>query len=195
MIPSRIWWLSAVAAAAVSFFAVLSPAVAQAPPAAAPPAATSDDPFGEEVTLVEKTIVYVAGSGLWDSAFETITNGFKTVNGVMANLGLKASGAPMTIYTSTDDTGFQFQAAVPVAQAPTVPANSGITVGKSPAGKALKFVHRGSYDALDSTYDLITNYLDEKQLEAKDLFVEQYVKDPITTPEDELVIEVYVPIK
>ena len=143
----------------------------------------------------EKAIVYIAGSGLWDSAFETITNGFKTVNGVMANLGLKASGAPMTIYTSTDDTGFQFQAAVPVAQAPTVPANSGITVGKSPAGKALKFVHRGSYDALDSTYDLITNYLDEKQLEAKDLFVEQYVKDPITTPEDELVIEVYVPIR
>jgi len=194
MIPSRIWWLSAAAAAAVSF-AVLSPAAAQAPPAATPPAATSDDPFGEEVTLVEKTIIYVAGSGMWDSAFETIINSFKTVNGAIAKFGLKAIGAPMTIYTATDDTGFQFQAAVPVAQAPTMPADSGITVGKSPAGKALKFVHRGSYDALDSTYDLITNYLDEKQLEAKDLFVEQYVKDPITTPEDELVIEVYVPIK
>ena len=194
MIPSRIWWLSAAAAAAVSF-AVLSPAAAQAPPAATPPAATSDDPFGEEVTLVEKTIIYVAGSGMWDSAFETIINGFKTVNGAMARLGLKAIGAPMTIYTATDDTGFQFQAAVPVAQAPTLPADSGITVGKSPAGKALKFVHRGSYDALDSTYDLITNYLDEKQLEAKDLFVEQYMKDPVTTPEDDLVIEVYVPLK
>jgi effector-binding domain-containing protein len=194
MIPSRIWWLSAVAAAAVSF-ALLSPAAAQAPPAAAPPAATSDDPFGEEVTLVEKTIVYVAGSGMWDSAFETITNGFKTVNGAMAKLGIKANGAPMTIYTATDDTGFQFQAAVPVAQAPTMPAGSAVTVGKSPAGKALKFVHRGSYDAMDTTYEAITNYLDEKQLEAKDLFVEQYMKDPLTTPEDDLVIEVYVPLK
>jgi len=194
MIPSRIWWLSAVAAAAVSF-AVLSPAVAQAPPAAAPPAATSDDPFGEEVTLVEKTIVYIAGSGMWDSAFETITNSLKTVNGAMAKLGLKANGAPMTIYTATDDTGFQFQAAVPVAQAPTMPAGSEIVVGKSPAGKALKFVHRGSYDAMDTTYEAITNYLDEKQLEARDLFVEQYMKDPVTTPEDDLVIEVYVPLK
>ena len=82
-----------------------------------------------------------------------------------------------------------------MAQVPTVPANSGITVGKSPAGKALKFVHRGSYDAMDTTYEAITNYLDEKQLEAKDLFVEQYMKDPITTPEDDLVIEVYVPLK
>jgi len=194
MIPSRIWWLSAVAAAVVSF-AVFSPAAAQAPPAAAPPAATSDDPFGEEVTLVEKTIVYIAGSGMWDSAFETITNSFKTVNGAMAKLGLKANGAPMTIYTATDDTGFQFQAAVPVAQAPTMPAASEIVVGKSPAGKALKFVHRGSYDAMDTTYEAITNYLDEKQLEAKDLFVEQYMKDPVTTPEDDLVIEVYVPLK
>jgi len=194
MIPSRIWWLSAVAAAVVSF-AVFSPAAAQAPPAAAPPAATSDDPFGEEVTLVEKTIVYIAGSGMWDSAFETITNSFKTVNGAMAKLGLKANGAPMTIYTATDDTGFQFQAAVPVAQAPTMPAGSEIVVGKSPAGKALKFVHRGSYDAMDSTYELITNYLDEKQLEPKDVFVEQYMKDPTTTPENDLVIEVYVPLK
>jgi effector-binding domain-containing protein len=194
MIPSRIWWLSAVAAAVVSF-AVLSPAAAQAPPAAVPPAATSDNPFGEEVTLAEKTIVYIAGSGMWDSAFNTIIGGFKTVNSAMAKLGLKANGAPMTIYTATDDTGFQFQAAVPVAQASTVPANSGITVGKSPAGKALKFVHRGSYDAMDSTYELITNYLDEKQLEPKDVFVEQYMKDPVTTPEDDLVIEVYVPLK
>ena len=71
MIPSRIWWLSAAMAAAVSF-AILSPATAQAPPAAAPPAAASNDPFGEEVTLVEKTIVYVSGSGMWDSAFDTI---------------------------------------------------------------------------------------------------------------------------
>jgi hypothetical protein len=35
----------------------------------APPAAASNDPFGEEVTLVEKTIVYISGSGVWDSAF------------------------------------------------------------------------------------------------------------------------------
>jgi effector-binding domain-containing protein len=194
MILSRTWWLSAVAAVALSF-AVLSPAAAQAPPAAAPPAVTSNDPFGEEVTLVEKTIVYVSGSGIWDSAFETIVNGFKTVNSAMTKLGLTANGAPMTIYTVTDDTGFQFQAAVPVAQAPTMPADSGITVGKSPVGKALKFVHRGSYDAMDATYELITNYLDEKQLEVKDLFVEQYMKDPIATPEDDLVIEVYVPLK
>jgi effector-binding domain-containing protein len=194
MILSRDWWLSAALAAAVSF-AILSPATAQAPPAAAPPAAAASDPFGEEVMLVEKPIVFISGSGMWDSAFDTITGSFKTVNAAMAKAGIKPNGPLMTIYTSTDDTGFQFQAAVPVEKAPTLAADSGVTVGTSPAGKALKFVHRGSYDAMDSTYEAITNYLDEKQLEAKDLFIEQYMKDPLTTPEDDLVIEVYVPLK
>ena len=48
---------------------------------------------------------------------------------------------------------------------------------------------------MDTTYDAITNFLDEKQLDAKDLFIEQYVTDPVTTPEDKLVVEVYVPVK
>ena len=48
---------------------------------------------------------------------------------------------------------------------------------------------------MDSTYEAITNFLDEKQIDAKDLFVEQYVTDPITTPEDRLVVEIYVPVR
>ena len=68
-------------------------------------------------------------------------------------------------------------------------------MAKTPDGRALKFVHRGSYDAMDTTYDAITNHLDEKRLEARELFMEQYVTDPLSTPEDNLVIEVVVPIK
>ena len=71
----------------------------------------------------------------------------------------------------------------------------GMAAGKSPAGKALKYVHRGSYDSLDGTYERITNQLDDKGLEAQDVFVESYLTDPRTTPDDKLVIEVYVPIK
>jgi effector-binding domain-containing protein len=67
--------------------------------------------------------------------------------------------------------------------------------GKSPEGKALKFVHRGSYDNMDNTYEAITNHLDDKKLEAKDTFVEEYMTDPLTTAEDKLVINVYVPLK
>jgi effector-binding domain-containing protein len=153
------------------------------------------DAFGEEVTLTAKTIVFSKGSANWDSAFETLVEAFKNVYGALQKQGLKAAGPPMTIYTSTDDTGFEYQAGVPVAEEPKGPFEGGLAVGKSPEGRALKFIHRGSYDAMDSTYEAITNFLDEKRLEARDLFVEFYVTDPLTTPEDSLVIEVYVPVK
>jgi effector-binding domain-containing protein len=68
-------------------------------------------------------------------------------------------------------------------------------IGKSPDGKALKFVHRGSYDNMDNTYEAITNHLDDKKLEAKDTFIEEYITDPLKTAEDKLVINVYVPLK
>lgn len=171
-----------------------APSAAQAP-AAQPPAMQNADPFAEEVTLAEKPIVFKKGVAKWDSAFETLVDAFKTVYTFLDREKIKADGPPMTIYTATDDTGFQFEAAVPIAGEPpkTMPKDMGF--GGSPTGKALKFVHRGSYDAMDTTYDAITNYLDEKKLDAKDLFIEQYMTDPITTPEDKLVVEVYVPLR
>lgn len=186
-----------IAAAFVMGFGLSVAAVAQTTNAAPPPASTvnADDPFGEQVTLPEQTIVYVAGSGQWDTAYETIIAAFKTVNGALDKLGVKPDGAPMTIYTETSDTGFKFQAAMPVKEAPNLPAESEIKIGKSPSGAALKFVHRGSYDAMDTTYEAISDHLEARKLEAKELFVEQYMKDPVTTPDDELVIDIYVPLK
>jgi effector-binding domain-containing protein len=178
-----------------------SPAKPEAKPDVAPavpgPAATAQptDPFAEDATLTAKPMVYVKGTGTWDNAFETITNSFKTLKAYIGKEGLKVDGQAMTIFTSTDDTGFQFQAAIPVAEPPKNPPKGEISVGNSPQGHALKFVHRGSYDGLDNTYEAITNYLDDKKLEAKDMFIEQYLTDPLTTNEDHLVVNVYVLIK
>ncbi len=153
------------------------------------------DAFGEEVNLPEQTIVFFAGSGQWDNAFETIVGGFKAVTAYLKKTGIKPTGPAMTIYTSTNDTSFQFRAAFAVAEAPKDKPTGDIAVDKTTPGKAYKFVHRGSYDDMDTTYDAITNFLDEKQLDAKGLFIEQYVTDPITTPQEKLVVEVFVPVK
>jgi effector-binding domain-containing protein len=166
------------------------------PPAGGPaPTPRSGDAFGEEVMLASKTILSSKGSANWDSAFDTLVETFKKIYDAMEKQGLKSSGPAMTIYTATDDTGFEYQAGVPITGEPKGALPDGMEVTKSPEGRALKFMHRGSYDAMDSTYEAITNHLDEKRLEARDLFVEYYLTDPLTTPEDSLVIEVYVPVK
>jgi effector-binding domain-containing protein len=168
-----------------------------APPAAAAPAAPpaqTADPFGEEITLTPKTAVILKGSATWDSAFETLIDSFKKITALLEKQGIKASGNSMIVYTSTDDNGFTYQAEIPVDQEPkSLPKD--VSIGRTPDGKALKFVHRGSYDNMDNTYEAITNHLDDKKLEAKDTFVEEYITDPLKTAEDKLVINVYVPLK
>jgi effector-binding domain-containing protein len=174
-----------------------TPPASDAKPTVPSPGATAEpsEPFGEDTTLTAKPIVYLKGNGTWDNAYDTITVSLKKLKTYLDKEGLKADGQPMTIFTSTDDSGFQFQAAIPVAQPPAIPPHGDIAVGTSPEGHALKFVHHGSYDGLDNTYEAITNFLDEKRLEAKDMFIEQYVTDPLSTNENHLVVNVFVLIK
>lgn len=175
------------------------PAPAPAAPAVTGPASPSPlqpgDAFGEPVTLPERTIVYIKGHSNWDSAFETLVDAFKSLHEYLDKQNIKPTGSAITIYTQTDDTGFSFQAALPIAQPPSEPPKGDISVGPAPSGKALKFVHRGSYDAMDTTYEAITNYLDDKQLEAKDLFIEEYATDPVKSDPGKLVVNVFVPVK
>jgi effector-binding domain-containing protein len=179
-----------------------TPAPATPPPAAEAPATApptpapiqTADPFGEEITLTPKTAVVLKGSANWDSAFETLIDSFKKITALLDKQGIKSAGNSMIVYTSTDDNGFTFQAEIPVDQEPkNLPKD--VSIGKTPDGKALKFVHRGSYDNMDNTYEAITNHLDDKKLEAKDTFIEEYITDPLKTAEDKLVINVYVPLK
>jgi effector-binding domain-containing protein len=172
------------------------PAAAEAPatpPPAAAPVQTAD-PFGEQITLEPKKVVIAKGTANWDSAFDTLMESFKSLSALLDKQGIKPAGNPMIVYTSTDDTGFTYLAEIPVDQDPKN-LTKDMSVGKSPDGKALKFVHRGSYDNMDNTYEAITNHLDDKKLEAKDTFVEEYITDPLKTAEDKLVINVYVPLK
>jgi len=171
------------------------PAATQAtPPPASPAPVQTADPFGEQITLTPKTVIVLKGAANWDSAFDTLLESFKSLSALLDKQGIKPSGNWMIVYTSTDDAGFTYLAEIPVDQDPKN-LTKAMSMGKSPDGKALKFVHRGSYDNMDNTYEAITNHLDDKKLEAKDTFIEEYITDPLKTTEDKLVINVYVPLK
>lgn len=176
------------------------PAAPTPSPATEAPAAEPDqkvvtaDPFGEETTLAPRTVVMLQGNASWENAFEALTDSFKKLSSALGKQTVTPAGPFIVIYTSTDDAGFTYITEIPVDQEPK-DLPKGITIGKSPEGKVLKFVHRGSYDNMDNTYEAITNHLDERKLEAKDMFIEEYVTDPLKTAEDKLVINVLVPLK
>jgi effector-binding domain-containing protein len=110
-------------------------------------------------------------------------------------LKLKVTGPSLVIYRSTNDEGFEFDAALPIEADPASPPGEGFKIEPTRTGKAIKFVYRGAFDAMDSTYENISNYIDSKRIDAEDLSIEEYVTDPVTTKPEEIVINIYMPHK
>lgn len=183
---------SASPAPAANPSAAPTPSAGQSP--AGTPSVQTADPFGEEIMLQPRKVVVARGTATWDTAFDTLMDSFKSLTALLDKQGIKPSGNVMIVYTSTDDSGFTYLAEIPVDQEPKNLAKN-MSIGQSPEGKALKFVHRGSYDNMDNTYEAITNHVDDKKIETKDTFIEEYMTDPLKTAEDKLVINVYVPLK
>ena len=176
-----------------------TPAPGAAPPPPAPKAATpapNKETFGVDVTLTPRTIIFMKGNGSWDNALETLQDAFKSVYAFLDKQGIARTGPPMTIYTEFDDTNFTFQAAVPIAEQPKDPPKGDMAVGQTPGGKALRFAYKGSFHQMEDTiYNAIPEYLDEKQLEPSGTFIEEYQTDPVTTPEDQFDISIFVLLK
>ena len=198
-VAGRFTWIRRLRPLAVAALSLmLAPNVpgvmAQTAPSVQAPAPNSD-PFGEDVVLAGKPIVFISGKATWDSAFPTLKEKFTALARFLDAQKLKAAGPMMTIYTSVYNEGFTFQAAVPLDEQPANLPRGIVTAGQSPVGKALKFFYRGSYDAMDMFYESITNFLDEKRIERQGLFVEEYVTNPLTTPEEKLQVNVFVLVK
>jgi effector-binding domain-containing protein len=171
------------------------PAAPVPPPTQAAPAEQPAAPFAREVMLKPRPMLFVRGTSTWDEAYEKLSAAFRTVATFIGKNGLQADGPPFVIYTSTDDTGFEYQAAFALKAEPKTRPRGEVQQGLSPAGKAIVFTHEGSYGDMDTLYEAIANYLDEKQFDARDMFIEEYLTDPATTPETELKVVIYVLLK
>jgi effector-binding domain-containing protein len=173
------------------------PSAPSATPTPDPNKPSGDASTGFGLTVAAKPVVLVQGASTWDEGYQHITDAFKTLQTEATKAGLKTAGRPMTVFVETDDMGFRYQAMLPIETAPEGKdtLTPDVKIGKSPAGKALKFQHRGAYDDIDSTYEAITAYLDEKGLEAQNLFIEEYLNDVKGSDDTGLEVDIYVFVK
>ncbi len=170
------------------------PTKTQVEPNAAP--GIPDNATTENVTVPARPIVMISGQSSYDDAFKSIKGSLDTVTAAMAKAGLVASGHPITIFSEPDENGFKYIAGVPVAAKPAkTDLGGGVSVGDSPAGKAIKFQHRGGYDDIDSTYDVITAFLDAKGLQVGNPYIEEYLTDLKTPDDPNLQVDIYVFVK
>lgn len=174
-----------------------TPAV-PAPATPAPdPAPSGDASTAQALDLPARPVALLRGSAKWDEGFASITAAIAKINAEVAKAGLVANGHPITVFVETDDDGFRFETMVPLADVPAGKDSLSdvVKLGKSPPGKAIKFQHRGTYEEIDATYEAITAYLDEKGLEAQNLFIEEYLTEPKTADDAAMEVDIYVFVK
>jgi effector-binding domain-containing protein len=170
-----------------------------APPSDAdskPPPGVPNDSSAVTLELKARQVAYASASAEWADGFKTVVGEIAKVNAAIKKAGLTPAGHPFALFLATDDKSFQFEAMVPLDGSPEVKdLSDGVKIGESPAGKTIKFLHRGAYDDIDSTYDLITAFLDEKGLESQNRFIEEYLTDTTEPDDANLEADIYVFIK
>ena len=116
--------------------------------------------------------------------------------------GAQVTGPPRGIFTSYGPEGTEFTVAMPVASgAGTGSADGAVVVDEIPGGEALCWMHKGPYAQLSVTYDKITDYMKahgmletESEWQKHGPMWEEYLSDPGSTPEEELLTRIYLPV-
>jgi hypothetical protein len=68
---------------------------------------------------------------------------------------------------------------------------SRVRTGHSPAGRAVRAVHRGPYDRMGPTYEQLAAWMAAHGVAEGDVSWEQYISDPGETAPDELITHIY----
>ena len=148
----------------------------------------------DEVVLPEKPVLILTGTSAWEEGLKNLRGAFGRVEAELARLGLTPAGRPLAVFLQTTDDNFRFEAMIPIGAIPTPVPNVGadLRFGTTPSGKAYRFVHKGPYDDIDTTYETVTTYLDAKDILAKDAFIEEYLNDVADPADAALEINIFV---
>jgi effector-binding domain-containing protein len=153
----------------------------------------------EAASVEPVTVACVSASSAKDDAAvaAAIAKAYMEVGAFMKAESLKQAGAPLAIDTGSSDTGYLFEAAIPVDKAPAnpVPPDSRVQVKKNYGGKALKVALRGPYSQIPATYDKIVAYIAAHGIETNGNSWKEFANDPMTVKEPEILTNIYFPIK
>ncbi len=151
-----------------------------------------------EVEVEPLLIAYASGGASRDpaEAGAALDAAFGQVRRFLAARRLAQAAPPIRITTRRDDSGFGFEAAIPIDRTPqkAVPESSPVQIGRTHGGKVLRTVHRGAYAGMPATYDRLLAYAAAYGHTVDGNPWDQYVTDSATTAEADLLTHMYVPI-
>lgn len=154
-----------------------------------------------DVSVVEtpsQTLAYISGTTSTDVA--AITTAFSVAySKVLAYLqaqNLKPAGARIGISRKWDEPAkvFEYDAGIPIENPPK-DGEGEVKIGKTYAGKALKVRYQGSYKTMGPVYEALFTYAAINGYSQNGNLWEEYVSDPSTAAEADLITHIYMPVK
>ncbi len=150
------------------------------------------------MTLPGKPAAVISGTSGADEGFATIRNALRKVEEELQKAGIAPAGRPVAVFQHFNaDGSFNYDAMIPIERPPqgrTLLTNE-IRFGTTPAGRALRFTHKGSYEDVETTYDMIEVYLEAKGIVVADPIIEEFVNDPRDASDAELELNIFVQLK
>jgi effector-binding domain-containing protein len=118
---------------------------------------------------------------------DAMASAYQEIMGFMNSNGIDITSQPMTITRAWNESGYAFDAAIPVDRV-DVELTENVRAGSSPSGRAVRVVHRGAYDQMRPTYEKLSAYMLANSLQEGAVSWEQYISDPGQTDSEELLI-------
>ena len=158
---------------------------------------SADASTGQMKTLEARHALRLKGQSTWDDGLASLRKAIATLDAEAKKSGLSIVEKPLAHFVDSDDLGFTYEVYQPLG-AP-VPAGltlaPGVDAAQTPAGRAMMFTHESAYDEIDSAYEAITAWLDEKGLTATGKFVEEFQTLPEKSDDPGMKLTIYVFLK
>lgn len=150
----------------------------------------------EVVNVESRPMLYVSRQSSMDSdkIGGVMDDAFNAIGRFIGEKSIAPIGPPLAIYSDWDGSRMTIQIGFPVTAGDIEKADGEVHGGETPGGRFLKTVHHGAYPRLRETYAKLERQLKSNHAATPDSSWEVYVSDPDTTPEDQLVTEIYMPL-
>ncbi|VAW43677.1 hypothetical protein MNBD_GAMMA02-1043 [hydrothermal vent metagenome] len=143
-----------------------------------------------------QNVLYVSTSGNTNEDMSQVMgDAYTKLTEFMGANDINFGGMPLAITRSWENSVWEFDAAIPVDLTSLEGDTGDIQLGQTYAGKAVKYIQKGSYDLGEASYALLDAYIEESELMRNGEPWEVYANDPASIPESEILTLIYQPIK
>jgi len=148
-----------------------------------------------EVQIVQvepADILYVRSMPAGDSGNldSSLAAAYREIIAFMTANEIEMAAQPMAITRLHGQQSYEVDAAIPVIPR-DVETDTRVLLGKSPAGRALRVIHRGPYDLMAPKYEKVAAWMAARGLEEGPVSWEQYISDPAKTSAEALITHIY----